>query len=64
MERQTNHFLCCLNRSHLKSHIFFLFQLRLFRNNLSEEEIIKDRTHQIFYEKCRDHFPEMEFPKK
>ena len=30
--------------------------LRLYRNELSVEEVIRSRTEAIFHEKCRDHF--------
>ena len=34
----------------------YCFQLRLYRNELSVEEVIRSRTEAIFHEKCRDHF--------
>jgi hypothetical protein len=33
----------------------FVFQLRLYKNELSVEEVIRERTQNVFYEKCRDH---------
>ena len=33
----------------------FFFQLRLFQNEMSVEEIIREKTQTIFYQKCRDH---------
>merc|ERR1711953_1585217 len=33
--------------------------LRLFRNELSIEEVIRNRTKTIFYEKCREHYSDI-----
>jgi len=30
-------------------------ELRLYKNELSVEEVIRERTQNVFYEKCRDH---------
>lgn len=38
-------------------------QLRLYKNEMSVEEVIRERTQTICYEKCRDHFPDMKFKK-
>ena len=45
-----------LNCKKIRLVIAFLFQLRLYRNELSVEEVIRSRTEAIFHEKCRDHF--------
>ena len=35
---------------------YFLLQLRLYKNELSIEEVIRGRTQGIFHEKCRDYY--------
>ena len=44
-----------LNLSYSDVGIIIHFQLRLLNNELSIEEVIRNRTTKILHEKCRDH---------
>ena len=45
-----------LNCANFLANVLLSLQLRLYKNELSIEEVIRGRTQGIFHEKCRDYY--------